>query len=499
MKKTPFLFLFGLVLLAGFSVWPLLGLGQTSQLGIVGQIRDAAGNPLVISDLSVLIDDLAVANRPCSIDGTGSGYGCSAPLIIQANANSGQIIPSSKHYLFSPAAQQFSVGEGGSGLMIYGKNFTANPAFSLQINRNNQGEVKVDGVVVNEENPPLMLFPPGTTVTLTARPFGGVVFTGWSGAVTSSELEVSVTLNTDKTVTANFAAAYSLSLPPVTGGSVTRSPLGVSTGGDAYLYPKDQLVTLTAVPATGYEFGGWSNEMPTVQRNLNPGTLTLTSSKTVTPIFNLISNPPGDDDPPGGEVPDLGVSSCPDQTIVVENGTWRGPSGAPLAGSPGAPINAVYSAQYKRGCLRIGSGGVLTPADKMEYELEVDGPAAVTGKSTSAGVWALGNITGTITQGVSDSRLKTNIASLPVSVRDLVMKLNPVSFNWKNTGEASLGLIAQEVEPFFPELVGRDPLDYQTLDYSALLAPLLVEIQAQDAELATLRARLNAIIYDRSN
>ena len=49
-------------------------------------------------------------------------------------------------------------------------------------------------------------YPPGTIVTLIANPVSGYVFTGWSGAVTTTANPVTVTMDADKTVTASFAA-----------------------------------------------------------------------------------------------------------------------------------------------------------------------------------------------------------------------------------------------------------------------------------------------------
>jgi hypothetical protein len=99
---------------------------------------------------------------------------------------------------------------------------------------------------------------------------------------------------------------------------------------------------------------------------------------------------------------------------------------------------------------------------------------------------------GTVTE-TSDARLKMAITPLAASVRALVMKLNPVSFAWLRDGKPGLGLIAQEVEPLFPEVVDTDALDYKTLDYSALAAPLVKTVQEQRREIEALRQQIEAL------
>ena len=54
----------------------------------------------------------------------------------------------------------------------------------------------------------------------------------------------------------------------------------------------------------------------------------------------------------------------------------------------------------------------------------------------------------------SDRRLKTNIQPyLPDDASDLLVKLRPVSFNWKADGVSDLGLVAQDVAEVYPNAV----------------------------------------------
>jgi hypothetical protein len=102
-------------------------------------------------------------------------------------------------------------------------------------------------------------FPIGTAVTLTATPGPDSAFIAWSGGGCSGAGTCIVT--STQTVTANFAAAFALTvLKAGTGsGTVISSPIGIVCGDDcAESYPGGTSVTLTATPAPGSVFAGWS-------------------------------------------------------------------------------------------------------------------------------------------------------------------------------------------------------------------------------------------------
>jgi trimeric autotransporter adhesin len=111
----------------------------------------------------------------------------------------------------------------------------------------------------------------------------------------------------------------------------------------------------------------------------------------------------------------------------------------------------------------------------------------------------------------SDLRAKDAVTDLP-SARGLdgVLKLRPVTYRWKDkTREQSehLGLIAQEVEAVYPEVVGMGRDGIRSMAYSDLVVPLIKavqelktdndnlrgEVEKQDAELAELRKEVAAV------
>ncbi len=126
---------------------------------------------------------------------------------------------------------------------------------------------------------------PGTTVTLTATPDAGSVFTGWSGDCSGTDTTATVTMTGPKMCIATFQAGYTLSVAIAgTGsGTVTSSPAGISCGSDcSEAYNPGTNVTLTATPDTGSVFTGWSGDCSGTNATV---TVTMNSNKTCTATF----------------------------------------------------------------------------------------------------------------------------------------------------------------------------------------------------------------------
>jgi endosialidase-like protein len=80
----------------------------------------------------------------------------------------------------------------------------------------------------------------------------------------------------------------------------------------------------------------------------------------------------------------------------------------------------------------------------------------------------------------SDARLKTNIRTLEHAL-DGLADLRGVRFNWKKNGKASIGVIAQELEKVYPELVSTAPDGMKSVDYEKLTAILIQATKEQHA------------------
>lgn len=108
------------------------------------------------------------------------------------------------------------------------------------------------------------VFEVGATVVLTATPSAGSVFAGWTGSACAGTDPCELGGDADVEVGATFELErYSLtvSLGGDGSGEVTSSPAGISCEPTcAHSYENGTTLTLTASPAAGSSFGGWSGD-----------------------------------------------------------------------------------------------------------------------------------------------------------------------------------------------------------------------------------------------
>ena len=146
-----------------------------------------------------------------------------------------------------------------------------------------------NGTVTSNPIPTNGTYDDGTVVGLTATPATGYQFDGWSGDASGTSSSVNITMDADKTVTATFSKIQrTLTINSINGsvnvsGSFNSKSQSVVTG---YQFYHGDIATLTPVPATGYQFDGWSGD---ASGTTNPLSITMDADKTVTATFSLIS------------------------------------------------------------------------------------------------------------------------------------------------------------------------------------------------------------------
>jgi gliding motility-associated-like protein/uncharacterized repeat protein (TIGR02543 family) len=121
----------------------------------------------------------------------------------------------------------------------------------------------------------------GTTATLKATPAAGYIFTGWSGDASGTSSSTTVTINSNKSVTANFQAQSSTTKYTL-GAAASPSAGGTVTGAGSY--DAGAVVTLTATAAAGYTFTGWGGDASGTSTS---ATVTMSGNKSVTANFQL--------------------------------------------------------------------------------------------------------------------------------------------------------------------------------------------------------------------
>ncbi|RPH91923.1 MAG: hypothetical protein EHM72_18185, partial [Calditrichaeota bacterium] len=125
-------------------------------------------------------------------------------------------------------------------------------------------------------NPPGRSYRPGAKVKLTATGDLGYAFSAWGGDLSGSENPTTITMDTDKNVTASFVSVpiYELTTNAAHGSIVLAPPGGV--------YSSGTVVTLTPVDDFGFNFSSWSGDLSGSQ---SPATIIMDSDKSVTANF----------------------------------------------------------------------------------------------------------------------------------------------------------------------------------------------------------------------
>jgi len=104
-------------------------------------------------------------------------------------------------------------------------------------------------------------------------------------------------------------------------------------------------------------------------------------------------------------------------------------------------------------------------------------------------------VTGSL-YNTSDIRLKENIIEISKAKMNDLFTLNPVVFNYKNdkTQKIHYGVLAQDVEQVFPELVEDNMSGYKTVNYQELLPLMLAKMKDMQEEINELKENLRSIM-----
>ena len=175
--------------------------------------------------------------------------------------------------------------------------------------------------------------------------------------------------------------------------------------------------------------------------------------------------------------------------------------------SPSEPL-LVYNPDFNGAVVRILNIRDTSNANGIKVTIGSSGGASGTnsthfhGNTNAVGNWYL-YANGT-TSYSSDERLKKNIETTRDGYLEDLAKLRVVKYNWncdKDGDNKELGLIAQEVEKVFPNLVKDDtnpiseddPTMYKQLKQSVLPMMLLKALQEANTKITALEARITAL------
>jgi len=226
------------------------------------------------------------------------------------------------------------------------------------------------------------------------------------------------------------------------------------------------------------------NDYWTIHNSHGSGTLMLYSSVAAASVMNLTTS---------GNV-GIGTTS---PNYALDLGTELGPKLAVYSNSAGTDF---YGLGISSGVLEFyaqlapntpemvltGTGRLGIGTTNPTEVLDVNGVARLRGISAGTGTTVVADANGKLWKDSSSRRYKTNIEDLPVD-RSAVLQLRPVSFQWHETGQPDVGLVAEEVEQLVPGLViyDRDGRP-DGVKYQKLAVYLLDVVRAQEERIRAL-------------
>src|SRR5439155_716237 len=215
----------------------------------------------------------------------------------------------------------------------------------------------------------------GSTVQLTATPAVGYHFAGWSGDATGSAIPLSVAMDAAKSITATFAInTYALDVTTVGSGAVAKNA-------DQPSYDHGSSVELTATPAVGYHFVGWSGN---ASSTTNPLSVTMDAAKSITATFAIntyaldvtpagsgtVAKSPDQASYDHGSLVELSATPAVGYHFVAWSGDASG-SDNPLSVTMEAAksITATFAINtYVLDVTTVGSGTVAKSPDQPSYD-----------------------------------------------------------------------------------------------------------------------------------
>jgi M6 family metalloprotease-like protein len=185
------------------------------------------------------------------------------------------------------------------------------PSHLVKIIATGQGQV--------EQSQEGVKFDPNTRLTLTATPAEGWVFRKWWGDVDSTDNPVTVTVDGEKFIQAEFVNP-----------NVENCTLSISNVGNGRTLPfggsfvKGSTVSLTATPASGCRFVQWRGDIVSTS---NPLEVTMDGNKCVTAVFcEQNAEMPADETVQGDTSANPVSSQNPAQTATEKNSDFELPN-----------------------------------------------------------------------------------------------------------------------------------------------------------------------------
>ena len=139
----------------------------------------------------------------------------------------------------------------------------------------------------------------------------------------------------------------------------------------------------------------------------------------------------------------------------------------------------------------------------VDKVVDINGQLNVQGELTTVSMNIDGLLNAQAVAMTSDGRLKKDIKPLTHAL-DSILQLQGKTYRWKEDttfgNKEDIGLIAQDVERIFPELVAEDGQGYKGIAYSKLTAVLIEAMKEQQNQITALEkenAHLKSVMAEQ--
>lgn len=348
----------------------------------------------VVSDISVTANfaaDVVVPGSYTISASAGTGGSISPLGMINVTENTDQafaITPDANFQIADVLVDSVSVGAVASyNFAAVTANHSISATFAPVTHVLN---ITADNGAVTK-NPDQASYDHDTMVELMATPNAGYTFSGWSGDLSGSANPTSVTLDSDKNVTANFVADP---VPPTTHTiTATSSAGGVidPSGAVSVAAGADQVFTFT--PDPGFELSELLIDSATSTATSTYTFLSVTADHTIAVTFSAIATstatttPPAEDPAPssGENNSSSGGSSGGSQSVILPTGGEPNLSDAERAQLL-ALLESIKQRQTAQNIAPTGQVlGVNTLATDTNADAELGAPTSSVATTTPAG------------------------------------------------------------------------------------------------------------------
>lgn len=146
----------------------------------------------------------------------------------------------------------------------------------MDVSPSNSGIVKLGGAVPSSY-PGIFTFQTDVLVQIEAVPASGYTFKEWRGDLNSTNNPITILIDCNKNITANFSPIKHVLNIQIEGGGSTDPPVG------NHSYADGTVVIINAVPEKGWRFHKWTGDV--TEPNKAVTTVNIDSDKSVKAIF----------------------------------------------------------------------------------------------------------------------------------------------------------------------------------------------------------------------